>query len=172
MGDNARPKTINFMGIDINIGDYVPRETEAQEDKQRDLEIFVDASCFPNPGGKMFGGLYMTYKRKKLASQGQIFLGDNGTNNSAEIRILTHALNVLKKVQAEHPEYANAPCRLVSDSLLIVSAIQREGAKNADLNEEVMKFIEIRDGMANPPDVIWVSRKKNAFADALSRPKE
>lgn len=155
--------------IEIDTEDLSPKmEQHANPVSDPDLIVHVDGSCSPNPGGDMWGGVYMSYKGRKLWSTAKVFLGHVGTNNMAEILIAIYGLKALKRIQEKYPEY-DVPSLMVSDSMLIVQAIERGSAKSPALDDKVDEFLQIHDGMRNKPRIEWRKRDKNSRADARSR---
>ena len=155
--------------ITIDTDDLSPqREETVSEEKETDLIVNVDGSCSPNPGGDMWGGVYISYCGRKLWSIAKAFLGHVGTNNMAEILIAIYGLKALKRIQEKYPQY-DVPSTIISDSMLTVQAIERGSAKSPALDDRVDEFIKIRDTMRNKPKVIWRKREVNSRADARSR---
>ena len=155
--------------IAIDTDDLSPqREETVSEEKEKDLIVNVDGSCSPNPGGDMWGGVYISYCGRKLWSIAKAFLGHVGTNNKAEILIAIYGLKALKRIQEKYPQY-DVPSTIISDSMLTVQAIERGSAKSPALDDRVDEFLKIRDTMRNKPKVIWRKREVNSRADARSR---
>lgn len=154
--------------IEIDMSDFSCGTSNGPTEELPDLQIHVDGSCFPNPGGNMHGGVYIKYKGRKLWDASSVFLGGNGTNNMAEICIAIYALTALQRIQAKAPEY-NVPSVIISDSLLIVNAINKGGAKARALDDKVEEFLKLRDTMEHKPLVVWKRREDNSKADSRSR---
>ena len=178
LGSNTITKTItgftlkisnSMENITIDTEDLSPQRKETTtEETKTDLIVNVDGSCSPNPGGDMWGGVYISYCGRKLWSIAKAFLGHVGTNNMAEILITIYGLKALKRIQEKYPQY-DVPSTIISDSMLIVQAIERGSAKSPALDDCVDEFLKIRDTMRNKPRVIWRKREVNTRADSRSR---
>lgn len=154
--------------IQIDMSDFTCTGVAPVAEELPELQIHIDGSCLPNPGGDMRGGVYIKYKGRKIWDAAGVLLGRNGTNNMAEICIALYALTALQRIQEKHPEY-NVPSVIISDSMLIVSAINKGGAKSKALDDKVEEFLQLRDKMENKPIVVWRRREENSKADSRSR---
>lgn len=156
--------------------------------EHRELTLFVDGGCEPNPGGVASCAWILYHGQERIADASHIVAdgGDKATVNVAEYCALGYALRWLKD------QGWRGSLRVKSDSQLVVNQVLGKWKVKAkhlrpyrqriwDLMEELdLERIDTEnEGMLHGPDgdinpntspcvLEWIPRHKNEEADALS----
>lgn len=85
------------------------------------VTIYTDGAAIPNPGHGAYGAVLMTANHQREISG---YIGDNVTNNAAEITAAIEALKVLKWA---------CVVTIYSDSQYLVNTMARGWSRNANL---------------------------------------
>jgi ribonuclease HI len=108
-----------------------------------DVTIYVDGAAIPtNPGRGGAGIIYSTWRDGlRFTREYGFYLGDNVTNNAAEIRAAIKALDKLKE-----------PCNvtIISDSQYVINTMTKGWRRNA--NQELWREL---DRAASRHTVAW-----------------
>ena len=94
----------------------VPEETPRSSAAKFELQIYCDGACEPNPGNA--GSGIAVYRNGRVAQLWYGLYNPNGTNNTAELNALYHALLI-----AEQAIAAGETAEVLSDSMYSLNCI-------------------------------------------------
>jgi len=112
---NKIKRSIKAKKSKTNIASQSLRSAFAM-DPSYDYHIFVDGSCWPNPGPSGYG--IAVYKKHALYSVGYSGYDANGTNNRAELQGIVFALKLAAKAYSR-----GATTQIFSDSEYAINAV-------------------------------------------------
>ena len=125
---------------------------------------FIDGSCYPNPGGESYAGVYIPEQEKMKKIVFRTYLGNGKTsNNHAEYCAAIAALLLLD-------EYRDSPITIYSDSKLLVNQMNGTwGVNNGGVYLKAYQVLKKRLEMFNDIRFSWIPRERNEMADAICK---
>jgi ribonuclease HI len=124
-----------------------------------ELHVHVDGAARGNPGPAAIGVVVETRQGKKVAAFGEV-IGE-ATNNFAEYTALIHALRLLSIFEVDR-------LLLYTDSQLMACQVNGEYKVKEKTLRSLYTQVMSMLGRYRQYEVLYVSRKENAEADALA----
>lgn len=114
----GRPTPMRVRPATLKTASRVPKEVSATD---ANLQIYCDGACDPNPGRA--GSGIAVYRNGQLAQLWYGLYNANGTNNTAELNALLHAL-----LMAETAILAGETVQILCDSRYAINCISKWAA--------------------------------------------
>ena len=127
------------------------------------LKVYVDGSCFPNPGGPAAYGFVVYSGSERISAQMGKVEEKKTTNNIAEYWSAIKALEYLLSIDF------SGSVEIFSDSKLLVNQLNEDWRiKYMHLYELADKFWRLAENFERVR-LTWIPREKNFEADLLSK---